>query len=132
MVLSRKGRKRLSLFAKARERTRTGRFLPLGTKYVYDMSYVKAGSSHNTPKHEKWLHVRITIYSLKKLTMSRFRKLADQIKPFNSGIPKGDRKKFEAFQDLKISKKQAVREEIDDQVDHIEEYSGRGGGLKDT
>ncbi len=132
MVLSKQGRERLSLFAKSRERTSTGRFLPLGTKYVYDMSYVKAGASHSTPIHEKWLHIRITIYSLKELEISSFRKLADIAKPFNYAIPKGDRKNFEAFQDLKISKKQATREEIDNQQYHVEEYTGRGGGLKDT
>ena len=132
MVLSRKGRQRLSLFAKTRERTSTGRFLPLGTKYVYDMSYIKFNASEDTPTNEKWLHIRITIYSLKELAMSRFRKLADQVKPLDFGIPKGERKKFEAFQDLKISKKQATREEIDNQQYHIEEYTGRGGGLNDT
>ena len=132
MVLTDEGRKRLSLFAKSRERTSTGRFLPLGTKYVYDMSYVKAGSSHNTPKHEKWLHIRITKYSMEKLEITHFRKLADIAKPSNYAIPKGRRINFEAFQFLKYSKKQAIREEIDNQQDHLEEYTGRGGGLKDT
>ena len=132
MVLSRKGRERLSLFAKARERTSTGRFLPLGTKYVYDMSYIKSNASRDTLVNQKWLHGRITIYSLKDLVISRFRMRADLAKPFGYGIPKGDRKNFEAFQDLKISKKQAKREGIDDQDYHDEEYSGRGGGLRDT
>ena len=132
MVLSKKGREKLSLFAKARERTSTGRFLPLGTKYVYDMSYIKSNASRDTLVNQKWLHGRITIYSLKKLELPRFRMRADLAKPFGYGIPKGERKNFEAFQDLKISKKQATREGIDDQDYHDEHYTGRGGGLKDT
>ena len=132
MVLTDEGRKRLSLFAKSRERTSTGRFLPLGTKYVYDMTYIKLGAYHDTPSYEKWLHVRITIYSKKQIPINQLRKMADIKKPCNYVIPKGNRNKFEAFQVLRYSKKQAKREEIDDQEYHQEDYTGKGGGLRNT
>ncbi len=96
------------------------------------MNYIKANASHDTPEHQKWLHRRITIYTKNKLEIHQFRKMADLAKPFNYAIPKGNRKSFEAFQDLKYSKKQAKREGIDDQDYHEEEYTGKGGGLRDT
>lgn len=132
MVLSLKGKKVLSDFAKSRERSRSGRFLPLATKYVYDMSYIRKGSSHDTSANRKWSHVRITQYSKKKLSIADFRKIADRKKPSQFAIPRGNRESFEAFQDLKYSRRQAQREKLSDGEPHLEEYTGKGGGLRDT
>lgn len=133
MVLTDNGRKKLSDLEKTRERNKSGRFLPMGMKYVYDMSYIKRGASHKTSSNEKWTHVRVTQYSKKKLDVNDFRRIADRKKPYDCSIPHGSREKsFEAYMDLKYSRKQAEREEIDDGEPHIEEYTGKGGGLRDT
>ena len=71
------------------------------------MSYIRQGSSHGTPINQKWLHIRITQFSKEKLDLSHFRALADSSKPPKYAIPKGSREKFETYQELKWSKKQA-------------------------
>ena len=132
MVLSIEGRKRLSDFARKRERSRSGRFLPTGAKYVYDMSYIRRGSSRKSGPKEKWVHVRVTQYSRVPEKMGHFRRVSDMSKPPDAIIPRGSRTKFEAFEDLRYTKKQATREGLEDQEAHIEKYTGRGGGLADT
>jgi hypothetical protein len=129
LVLSKEGRRKLSELAKTRERTLTGRFLPVGSKYVYDMSYIKAGSSHGIPANQKWTHVRITQYSRNKFAVSDFRKIAVRTKPSRFAIPRGNRDRFEAFEKLAYSRRQARLEGLDDEKPHIEVYTGRGGGL---
>lgn len=135
MPLTEAGRRRLSELAKARERTPSGRFLPVGSKYVYDMSYIKVGSSHRTPSGQKWTHVRVTQYSAKRFKKEDFRVIADRARAEKAPdyvIPRGNREKFEAFQDLRYSRKQARLEGLADEKPHVEVYTGKGGGLRNT
>ena len=132
MVLTEAGRRRLSELARARPRYPSGRFLPLGRKYVYDMAYINPRATRQTPKHLKWWHVRITQYFKKIIGLSWFQRIADRHKPANFAIPTGRREKFESLMDLKYSKRQARLEGIVDQKPYIEDYQGSGGALRNT
>ena len=132
MTLTREGRRKLSSLAKKRDRNKFGQFLPVGWKNVYDMSYIRAGATRKTPVHQKWVHARITQYSTKPVSLFQLRRSADHSKPFDAAIPSGNREQFEAFMWPHHSKKQAKLEGIDDEEPHIEVYSGKGGGLKNT
>ena len=136
MPLTEAGRKRLSELAKARERAPSGRFLPVGRKYVYLMHYLNPASPRRMPSHEKWIHIRVSLYSPeKKYTKEDFRRIADRTKAEKAPdymIPRGSRDKFESFEELRISRKQARLEGLADEKPHIEVYQGKGGGLRNT
>ena len=132
MVLSDKGRKKLSDLAKSRERDKSGRFVRMGNKYVYEMHYILRGASHKTSTQDKWKHVRVTKYSREHFEKRDFQRLADARKPPDYAIPNGNRERFETYECLSYTRKQAEREDIDDMRTHYEEYAGKGGGLRDT
>ena len=108
MPLTKAGRKKLSDFAKIRERTRKGRFLPLGSKYVFDMTYLDP----DTPLQKKWSHDRITQYSKKRFSINHFREISDGDIPSGFIILRGDRQNYEGFQRDKYSLKQATHHHI--------------------
>ena len=122
MTITPEGRKRLSDPAKARDRTRTGMFLPEKWKNIMNMNYLQRGASASTKELNKWFHVRVVTFG-RELTLAEARRLVEKLRPRDVIIPSGPRENFETFESHRYSRRQAKLEGIVDVIPHVESSS---------